>query len=532
MSKVIGILVPRRSAVNSLPCWSKTVTKDTVTIPAELEVKFLMPRGTESALAGYLGLHGDGIDEAVTRQEVTTYFDTPEQDLSRHGATLRVRRTESGRVQTLKMRSEGSPAFARGEWEWTLGSDNPEPERLASTPLVSILGGLGQLEPVFTTDVRRTTRTFQLDGALIEAAIDLGSVRAGSAAEEICELELELKGGKVAQLYKLAATLRAELPLTLGAESKADRGWRLRTGHPRAPEKSVEIALAPDVTSSEAIRRILNGTLANLMANLPAAVAGQAAGVHNMRIAIRRLRAALALFHQHLAGSTEARLTAELRRLGRVLGEARDWDVFCTETLPKAAEDGVAKPLLEIMRVRAGAARADAHSGLSAELAGSALTALVLDLAAWAEDPAALAGSPDGGALHTPLKTLAPALEARLERKARRRGKHIRQRSEEELHSLRKALKRLRYGIEFLAPLHHTKRVNAYLKGCKALQEHLGVINDAAVAVSLAERLSAKEPSLTLVTAALKAWTDHRGNEARQHLRKAWRTFKEASLPT
>ena len=93
--------------------------------------------------------------------------------------------------------------------------------------------------------------------------------------------------------------------------------------------KQVDITLADDVTAAEGFRRIIDGVLAHLMANQPAAVAGDIEGVHQMRVAIRRLRAALVLFRPRLEPHAEARLTEALRSLGRIFGEARDWDVFC-----------------------------------------------------------------------------------------------------------------------------------------------------------------------------------------------------------
>ncbi|MBL6082271.1 CYTH and CHAD domain-containing protein [Belnapia sp. T18] len=530
--QISGAAFTGSTVVRPSPVWIRTMIEDVAPAPAELEIKFKLPAGAETKLAAHPALRSETGKGVKARHEVTTYFDTANRDLARRGATLRVRVGSKGRVQTLKLRDDGDSLFGRGEWEWPLESNTPDPAKLAATPLASLLDKLEVLGPVFTTEVDRTVRTLRLDDAEIETAIDIGAIRAGEAVEEIRELELELKGGKVAALYKLATQLGAELQLTLGVESKADRGWRLSTGHTRTPEKAGDILLPSKVTTAEAIRRIVGMTLANLLANLPAAAAGRIEGVHNMRIAIRRLRTALALFQPYLDKATTARFTEGLRQLGRVLGEARDWDVFCTETLAAAAEAGVAEELLNDLRGPAAIERTRAHASLGAALAGPPLTALVLELAAWVEDPAALAGSPDGGDLHTPLADLVPKLEERLERKARRRGRHIRRRSAEELHDLRKSLKKLRYGVEFLAPLHRRKQVRAFLHGCKALQQHLGTMNDAAVAETLVKRLGAgREAELARTAGTLGSWAERRRTEAHRHLRHAWHGFKATSLP-
>jgi CHAD domain-containing protein len=175
--------------------------------------------------------------------------------------------------------------------------------------------------------------------------------------------------------------------------------------------------------------------------------------------------------------------------------------------------------------------RAGAHEQLAAELASPVLTKTVLGMSAWIEAPASLSGPADDASLGEPLSNLAPKLEARLERKVRRCGRHIRKRSEEELHDLRKALKKLRYSVEFLAPLHREDRLKSYLHRCKQLQEQLGEINDAAMAVTLTERLCAQDASLAFDAGALNDWANQHRAQAVAHLPAAWHEFKDAAFP-
>lgn len=497
--------------------------------PTELEIKFHLPEGVEAAFAAHPTLQA--CETQPPRQEVTTYFDTPDHRLAQAGASLRVRRANGRCVQTLKLRGGDNP-FGRSEWEWPVSEERPVPRLLAETPLGTAVPDSAELTPLFTAEVTRSIRALRQDGALVEVTTDLGSIRAGDAQEPIREMELELKEGKPIALFRLAEALQANSPLVVSTEAKSDRGWRLLTGQPRRVEKQDDIELPPDATAAEAFRRIAGTTLASLLANQPAAAAGVMAGVHQMRIAVRRLRACLDLFRPHLDEEQAERFTEEMRQLGRILGEARDWDVFCVETLPELTSRGLAEPLLARLLAGAKAERAVAHARLGEEFARPALTRLVLGLAAWAEDPLALSGMPDGGVMTEPLVELVPELEERLARRALRRGRRIRRRSDEELHELRKALKKLRYGVEFMAPLHRRKRANAYLQRCKVLQERLGALNDAAVAVTLAERLSGRDEALEPATEALRSWAAERRADALEHLPKAWRNFKHAALPS
>jgi CHAD domain-containing protein len=320
-------------------------------------------------------------------------------------------------------------------------------------------------------------------------------------------------------MYRLAATLHASVPMTVGAESKADRGWRLRTGRPREAVKHAAIDLPGDVTASEAFRRVIDGALAHLMANCPAAAGGDTEGVHQIRIAIRRLRAALRLFRPLLEPHAETRFSEALSSLGRIFGEARDWDVFCGEMLVAAEEYGVAASWLDLLREPAEALRVAAHARVSAEMQAPGMTATVLGLAEW--------GAPAGEAMDRPLRDLAPDLLKRLEHKVARRGQHIARRADSELHALRKATKKLRYSIEFLAPLFHHKQVKTHLRRCKRLLKHLGALNDAAVAVALAEQLGGeRQPELAPAVAALAGWATAQQAAARHYLPKDWQALQ------
>src|SRR6478735_7374841 len=92
--------------------------------PLEVELKLRLPP------AGHIRLEqlpAFRAAEAEQRHEVTTYYDTPGLDLRRQGAALRVRRSGDRRVQTLKRQDRGNRvAASRGEWEWDIGTDQPD----------------------------------------------------------------------------------------------------------------------------------------------------------------------------------------------------------------------------------------------------------------------------------------------------------------------------------------------------------------------------------------------------------------------
>ncbi len=92
-----------------------------------------------------------------------------------------------------------------------------------------------QLLPLFAVEVRRAgIMLTPKRGVSIEASIDLGTIRAlgpkAGASIPVCEFELELKGGAAGDLVDAARQLNGGLALTLGTQSKAERGYALVEG--------------------------------------------------------------------------------------------------------------------------------------------------------------------------------------------------------------------------------------------------------------------------------------------------------------
>jgi len=273
----------------------------------------------------------------------------------------------------------------------------------------------------------------------------------------------------------------------------------------------------------------MGAALGHLRVNLPPAARGDVEGVHQVRVAVRRLRAAIAMFKPLLAPEAAGRFNEELRRVGRVFGATRDWDVFATETLPAARAENPAERWPRRLEEAVPPARAEVREEALRELAGPRFARLLLELGAWAEegarDPAAL-GTPD---LAQPVVAVAPALLDRLMRRAAKHGKGIRHADARDLHTLRKRLKTLRYGMEFAESLCRPKRVRAMLHPCKELQELLGSVNDAASMPDLASQLAREGDSdVAPALVELGAWAEKRSETARHRVPKAWRALRDA----
>ncbi|GGY07524.1 hypothetical protein GCM10007160_38770 [Litchfieldella qijiaojingensis] len=181
-----------------------------------------------------------------------TYYDTPEATLEQARVALRIRRTPSARLQTLKTSGQGRGGLSiRGEWEWPIDGDELDLKGLAELPPMRDLpsGTLVRLAPRFVTDFQRQTCVLVVDGSRIELALDRGEIRAGERHAPINELELELKEGESEALWQLAEQLAEWVPLRPANASKAARGTALLTGHwplerPSSAAEYVEYVIA------------------------------------------------------------------------------------------------------------------------------------------------------------------------------------------------------------------------------------------------------------------------------------------------
>jgi inorganic triphosphatase YgiF len=495
----------------------------------ETELKFALSPDARERVERQLA-PDTGACTGETHRNTTIYFDTPDLALRNAGFTLRVRRrSDSDRfIQTVKSRGDGY--LQRNEWEWPVAGEQPDLAHLAEIP--GLPQGLRDrrlaLEPVFRTDVERTTTLIEPgDGAKVEVAFDHGTISAGASSEPLSELELELKGGTADSLLRVGLDLLRDAPLVLMSESKAERGYRLRDGSLPEASKAPVVEIDRDADVQAAFRVLLASVLDHLMANQPAAIrGGQAEGVHQVRVAIRRLRSLLMLFDPCLERHAAGRFQAELKRLGRVLGVARDWDVFVGETLRQASDDGLDGHWIGVLRDHANEKRHAAHQAATKAVLEPDFARFVLALSAWSRCGEV---SFRNGMADRRLDAMAPDMLDRLAKKALKRSARSDVDDAESLHALRKSTKKLRYGIEYVRGLYGAD-AKAYHKHCDKLQKQLGHINDLETAVRLGAELT-QDGRMDLAPALglLAHWSEARLGKLRKRIESLRSKFERES---
>jgi inorganic triphosphatase YgiF len=443
---------------------------------------------------------------------ISVYFDTANARLREHGVTLRIRHDGAKRIQAIKaVPARMATPFARSEWEAQIQSDRPVLALAKDTALAPLIGGkfAGKLKPVFETHVHRTTIPVRLRDCEIELAIDRGTIRSGGRSVPVSEIELELKRGDVHGIVRLAARLSKDLAMSYAPSTKAERGYALASRERPAAACADKLVLSKHASAAEALQTIGFSCLRQLALNEALVRRGDAEAIHQMRVALRRLQAAISCFKGLLADRQSARIKARSRWLRIQLGPARDLEVFVKEGLQPLQARQPQQHALATLRARIEKQRRQGLKLATAAVKSERYRQFVLATALW------LAGGTwctASGAHHRARRdrnVIAAAKEIldlrthKLRKKLRLVGSF----DAHQRHKLRIAAKKLRYCTEFFAALfrapHEQARQRKFSKILKAIQTDLGRLNDIAVHGRLASRaLDGREASFAFALLA------------------------------
>jgi inorganic triphosphatase YgiF len=507
---------------------------------SEVELKLLAEPAQFMELSQAPPIVAHARNKGSIRLLKSIYYDTPTRALYRAGATLRVRQVGKQFIQTLKLMSghDGEP-LRRGEWESPVATMTPDVHLLMPLITIGLQEALNRepLQPVFGTAVRRHMRAVKLPTGTVEVAFDQGVIKAGDKTAPIREIELELKHGSPAALYDLASRLSELGSVRPTIRSKADRGFELAFDAPPPVRKLGPPLVGPDMSVDQAFAAILQSALAQLLVNEPAAEDGRnPEGIHQFRVALRRLRCALALLHSLAPSATLETLRADARWLASNLSGARSWDVFLSETLVEVASGCDGLQGFDAVRALAEQARAASYATVRQTLATPRSGRFQLALGAWIEQRGWRhdVSSDNLAALAAPVIAFANAALTKRHDKVLKRGRHFKQLPIAARHDLRLAAKKLRYTADFFLPLFNQQAsAKRYTRRLSRLQDHLGRYNDAAATRQLIAQLpldamsSDSRQALGAVLGWQACWLRYGENE----LRAAWRVFRDAPRP-
>jgi inorganic triphosphatase YgiF len=466
--------------------------------PREVELKLEVPVASVSRLTRSSLLRAAGKKSSRPATLVSVYFDTDKLKLRNKGLSLRVRRIGRRHVQTIKQENgEGAVLFTRNEWEREIAGRQPDLVAARDTSLEPIFSKkLSRgLKPVFETRVRRTVYPIHSGDSEIELSIDKGTIEAGRQSSLLCEVELELRRGESAELFKLARTLAEDVPVQLAVRSKAERGYALIAGANYEVVKAAPVALTPDCSRQAAFQAIARACLRQLVANQPAMLSGDAEGLHQMRVALRRLRAAISLFADILLDPQTQAMKDEFKWISGEFGPARELDVFIKRVVKPVADDKPNGPGVAVLTKDLQQRREEAFARACAAVESARFRGLVLDVASWIE-AGGWTGSTDDFSRLLREQPIVPAAADELRRrwkKILKTGAQLDELDPQRRHKMRIQAKKLRYASEFFSGAFPGKKVmrrrKGFVAGLEKLQDALGDLNDIAVHEGLSERI-------------------------------------------
>lgn len=467
-------------------------------------------------LARLRALAGRRIGRPRTQRAQLTWLDTPDGALA---ATGRALRDGHGRQVLEQIRPDGI--------DWPPGVPPPvvaDPADMAALP--------GPLMPWAALEGRLQTLILgssEGGGGTISLGILTGTLRSVQAERAACRLLLE---GEEPAVLALARTLAGELRAEVPGLALADEAMAAARGLAPVPRRSGAPQLAAGLSVGAGFAAIVGHLTDVLLHQARQATPGAPEPVHQARVALRRLRSAFSLFRRAVDGPAVQAAQAGLKRLGAVLGPARDLDVF---TRGLGARVGRAFPgdaaLARLLRV-AEARRIAAYAALAAYLATPAWRLLAIDLVALAAGRGWHEDLPDDarGLLDGPMDTFAAAVLDRRYDKLLAAGETFDTLPDADLHAVRLLGKRLRYGCEFFAPLYPGKATRRFLHRLARLQERLGLLNDAVVAGDLLAGLHGAGSGQAGAVGLIRGYAAAGAERLRPRLGTTWERFVDADV--
>jgi triphosphatase len=468
------------------------------------------------------------VTRPVTRRLQNIYYDTPKLDLHRSRMALRLRHGGGKWVQTLKGGgSMQAGLHQRNEWEVPVNGAALDFSATRSVEWDKHLRPSlrKKLHPVFVTDFTRNSRMLDFQGAQIELCMDQGEVRTEQQNLPICELELELKSGEPQQLFELALELLNVVPFELEMVSKAEQGYRLLSRYAVQPVKGTAPLFAGADTLADVLKTLIWSCLQHFQGNLSGAMGSDDDEyLHQMRVALRRLRVVLRMTGKVRADEQLAGLYKDVSDLCIALGVIREWDVFIAGTVQPMCARMPGHAGLQALLAASERQRAANYAALRGTVQAREMQRLLLRFSIWMN-----------GAYWQQLDTgqsprdFATRRFHKLARRFEKSGRHLDTFDVPRLHTLRILAKKLRYSAEFFASLYGKKKTSTFLAALSEVQEVLGQINDVAVTHRLLDGL-AKDGGLADHPEAVtlcRGWIEHDLSHQLGILRKSMRSFSK-----
>jgi triphosphatase len=507
---------------------------------------------------GWLGEGSPGsglvVGPGSSEDLVDGYYDTKDWRLYRAGYALRIRQKGGAAEATMKSLAPSEGGLRRrreiseplkdakiGTLRTTRG---PVGERLR------LLAGKREVGQIF--EVRNNRKTFALNLADEEDGVTVGDADGDAQVEIVQDASGDVReasgggeagiGTRIGEVVldsteiplgegetDLAGLTRVEVEVMAGAAfdprvqgfvQQMEGSLGLRQAHISKYEAGLfAMGLSPEgwadlgptgvdasLSLGEMAFAVLRRQFVAMRAHEPGTRLGEdPEELHDMRVATRRMRAAIKIFQDALPKRARW-LGEELRHFAGVLGAVRDLDVHIEEVKGLSSGDGEEDEALAAVVASLEERRAEARGRMLEALDSERYARFQSSFAGMLRRGPYVAGTPEASptngpsgasAASVPALEVAPGILGRLYSKWRKAARSLKRSSHaEEFHDLRKKGKRLRYATEFFSGVYGEETTGALVRPLKAVQDSLGRHQDAMVAAELLREIAIETPSL------------------------------------
>ncbi len=452
-----------------------------------------------------------------TRTIRIVWHDSPDRTLAQQGLALAEQRP-GWRLERLHpgvaiwSPAQAAPLLQAARDPVGLGHALPEP-----------------LVPIAAFDGRSRTIALSSDARPLTLTLLTGTVHTVAGGHPVSRLRLE---GSESAVRDLALALCGDVRLAVPRASLAAEAFAIASGVPPPPRRLGAPDLPADLSVSAAFAHVVGHLTDVILHFAPSAADGRDGPepVHQMRVAVRRLRSAIKVFRPAMQCPAVDAVDAGVRALGKKLAPTRDWDVFVTETLAAVADAFPAEPRLQRLLTAARRRRRTCHDALATFLRAPEFRRLGIELACLAagQDWHATVGEAEATLFDVPLDVFAARVMNRRLKKLTQVDDALAELEPTALHAVRLRAKRLRYAAEIFANLYPVKPTSRFIRRLTTVQNRLGALNDGTVARMLLDELAGTSGKLALASGIVLGFAGAHNKSARARSAQAWQKFRRA----
>jgi CHAD domain-containing protein len=430
----------------------------------EIELKFIIP-GTqaETAVVDCLRQNKYDVNKMSPLKNVDIYMDTTDWALLKNKLSLRYRLSNNDAMYTLKSVNTIEDGIAK-RMEIELALKKPAhpptdiPIKTLKKQVNEVIYPRKLMEQILIRTNRRRYLVKSPEGAKFELDFDTSSFSADALfkpkrASQLHQLEAEIIEGSETALASMAQIISDTFSYPKATKTKLEIAMAQLKVEPLVKKVPENLKVNLDDRLDTALKKILAVEFRWLQEQLPGAISDRDPEfVHQARVATRRMRSAMILFHNAIPENTATYLEERLKWLGGLFGEVRDLDVFIINlTAYKGTIESFSKDKRKTLESLVIKQRRIPLKALSEALKSRRFKNFESRMMKFLSEPCV--DCPELPLAMKPIREMAPqVITQKFDSVIEQSKKTLANPKLVEFHALRIQMKRLRYTFEFLAP--------------------------------------------------------------------------------